>query len=78
MLVRRTQLLASSKMDDVKRDLSLYQDQVKQLNARKTSVETHEAVKEHAETDIQDRIRSHKRAIEKNVYSFLGKRIEIL
>ena len=78
VLARRTQLLASSKMDDVKRDLSLYQDQVKQLNARKASVETHEAVKEHAETEIQDRIRSHKRAIEKNVYSFLGKRIEIL
>jgi hypothetical protein len=41
-------------------------------------VETHEAVKEHEETDIQDKIRNYKRAIEKNVYSFLGKKIEIL
>lgn len=65
-------------MDEIKRDLSLCQDQLKQLTARKTSVETHEAVKEHDETDIQDKIRSNKRTIEKNVQSFLGKRIEIL
>ena len=78
VIARRSQLLASSKLDEVKRDLSLYQDQVKLLNARKTSVETHEAVKQHAETAIQDKIRNYKRAIEKNVYSFLGKKIEIL
>jgi hypothetical protein len=78
VLARRSQLLASSRLDEVKRDLLFYQDHVKQLNARKTSVETHEAVKEHEETDIQDKIRNYKRAIEKNVYSFLGKKIEIL
>jgi hypothetical protein len=75
---RRTQLVTSSRMDQIKQDLSLYQDQVKQLNARKMSVETHEAVKENAETDIKTRISNSKRAIEKNVYSFLGRKIEIL
>jgi hypothetical protein len=78
VLARRTQLLASSRMDEIKRDITNYQDQVKLLNARKTSVETHEAVKEHAETDVQDKIRNYKRAIEKNVLGFLGKKIEIL
>jgi uncharacterized coiled-coil protein SlyX len=78
VLARRNQLLSSSKLDEIKRELSLYQDQLKLLNARKTSVETHEAIKVHAETDIQDKIRNYKRAIEKNVYGFLGKKIEIL
>jgi len=78
VLARRTQLLASSRMDEIKREISLYQDQVKLLNARKTSVETHEAVKEHAEMDVQEKIRNYKHAIERNVYSFLGKKIEIL
>jgi hypothetical protein len=78
VVARRAQLLASSRMDETKRDLALYQDQLKQLNARKTSVETHEAVKEHAEADVQEKIRSVKRQIENNVYSFLGKKIEIL
>jgi hypothetical protein len=78
VVARRAQLLASSRMDEVKRDLALYQDQLKLLNARKTSAETHEAVKEHAEADVQEKIRNSKHEIEKNVYSFLGKKIEIL
>jgi hypothetical protein len=65
-------------MEEIKRDLASFQEQIKLLSARKTSVETHEAVKEHAETDIQERIRNYKRLIEKNVYGFLGKKIEIL
>jgi hypothetical protein len=78
VLARRTQLLASSRMDEIKREISLYQDHVKLLNARKTSVETHEAVKERAEMDVQEKIRNYKHTIERNVYSFLGKKIEIL
>ena len=78
VVAHRNQLLASNSMDVIKRDLSLCQDQLKQLTARKTSVETHEAVKEHAETDIQERINSDKRLIEKNVLGFLGKKIEIM
>jgi uncharacterized linocin/CFP29 family protein len=78
VVARRNQLVESSRMDETKHDLALCEDQVKQLTARKTSVETHEAVKGQAETDIQERIRNNKRAIEKNVLSFLGKKIEIL
>ena len=75
---RRSQLLASSRMDEIKRDLAVCQDQLKQLTARRTSMETHETVKAHDETDIQEKIRTDKRTIEKNVSSFLGKKIEIL
>ncbi len=75
---RRNQLLASSRMDEIRHDLAVCQDQLKQLNARKMSMETHEAVKGQAETDIQEKIRNDKHQIEKNVLGFLGKRIEIM
>jgi chromosome segregation ATPase len=77
VVTRRTEILASTRMDEIKRDLSLCQEQLKQLTARKTNVESHEGVKENEKTDIQDKIRSNKRAIEKNVNTFLGKKIEI-
>ena len=75
---RERQLLTSTKLDEVKRSLSLLQEQIGQLKARKLSVEAHEAVKEHEYNGILDRICNHKNAIEKNVYSSLGKKVQIL
>lgn len=75
---RRQQLLNSTKMEEIKRSLSVFQEQTEQLKARKASVEAHEAIKEHAYNEILDKICSHKKAIEKNVYSSLGKRVQIL
>jgi hypothetical protein len=56
----------------------VFQEQIQQLKATKARIEAHEAVKEHASNDIVGRIGSHKKAIEKNVYSSLGKRVQIL
>jgi hypothetical protein len=75
---RERQLLNSAKLDEIRRSLSLFQEQIEQLKARKTSVEAHEAVKEHAYNEILDKIRNNKNAIEKNVYSSLGKKVQIL
>ena len=75
---RERQILNSPKLDEIRRGLSLLQEQIEQLKARKASVEAHEAVKEHAHDEILDKVCSHKKAIEKNVYSSLGKRVQIL
>jgi len=75
---RERLILNSAKMEEIKISLSEYQEQTKQLKARKASVEAHEAVKERAYNETLDKIVSHKRAIEKNVYSSLGKRVQIL
>jgi hypothetical protein len=72
------QLLNSPKMEEIKRSLSLFRDQTEQLKARKASVEAHEAVKERAYNETLDKIRSHKNAIEKNVYSSLGEKVQVL
>jgi hypothetical protein len=76
--MRERQILNSTKMEEIKQDLSVFQEQIQQLKATKTRIEAHEAVKEQAYKDVAGRIDSHKKAIEKNVYSSLGKRVQIL
>jgi len=78
MAARKQQLLASTKLDEIKRSISLVQEQIEQVKARKASIEAHEAVKEHEKLGTQERIQNHKHAIEKNVFSFLNKKIQIL
>jgi len=75
---RERQILNSAKMEEIKISLSEYQEQTKQLKARKASVEAHEAVKERAYNETLNRIDSYKRAIEKNVHSSLGIKVQIL
>ncbi len=70
-------LLASSKMDEINQCIAQYQEQVDLLKARKTSVETHETVKENAYKEAEDKISNLKRTIERNVYSSIDKKIQI-
>jgi hypothetical protein len=78
LAARERQLLNSAKLDEVRGNISMFQEQVGHLKARKISVEAHEAIKEQEYNAVMDRIRGHKNAIEKNVYSSLGKKIQIL
>jgi hypothetical protein len=78
MASKRDQLLGSSQMDEIKRNLTVYQQQVDQLKARKTSIETHEAVKENAYNETVDRISNLKRTIEKNIFSSIDIKVQIL
>jgi len=77
MASKRDQLLGSSQMDEIKRNITAYQQQLDQLKARKTSIETHEAVKENAYNEALDKISNLKRTIEKNVYSSIDIKIQI-
>ena len=77
MATNRDQLLASSKMDEIKQCLSQYQEQVEQLKARKTSVETHETVKANTYNETVNKISNLKRTIERNVYASIDKKIQI-
>ncbi|MGD0072589.1 MAG: hypothetical protein ABSB71_13635 [Candidatus Bathyarchaeia archaeon] len=77
MATTKEQLLASSKMDEIKRSLSVFQEQVDQLKARKTSIETHEAVKENTYNEALEKIGNLKRSIERNVYSSIETKVQI-
>jgi hypothetical protein len=78
MATNKDQLLASAKMDEINQSLTQFQDQVNLLKARKTSVETHETVKENAYKETGDKISGLKRTIEKNVYNSIDKKIQII
>jgi hypothetical protein len=77
MVTTKEQLLASSKMDEIKHTLSVFQEQVDQLKARKTSIETHEAVKGNSYTETGDKINNLKRSIERNIYSSIEIKVQI-
>ena len=77
MAVRKQQLLDSTKLDEIKRNLALLQDQIEHLKVRKASIESHEAVKEREQANMQEKLRNQKHAIEKNVLNFLGKKVQI-
>ena len=73
----RQQLSGSSMMDEVKHNLSVFQAQVDQLKARKTSIETHEVVKENAYKEAEDKISNLKRSIEKDIFSSIEIKIQV-
>ena len=77
MATTKEQLLASAKMDEIKRSLSVFQEQVDQLKARKTSIETHEAVKENTYNEALEKISNLKRSIERNIYSSIEIKVQI-
>ncbi len=74
---QKDQLLASARMNEIKRSLTVFQEQTDQLKARKTSVEAHEAVKEHEYKALLDDVSNRKRVIEKNIYAALNKKVQI-
>ena len=73
----KEQLSGSPMMDEVKRDLSVFQAQVDQLKARKTIIETHEAVKENAYKGAVDKISNLKRTIERDIYNSIEIKVQI-
>jgi phage shock protein A len=73
----RDQIVGSSMMDQIKNNIAQYQDQLDQLRARKTSVETHETVKSNTYNLTMDKINSLKRTVEKNVFTAIDKQIQI-
>jgi hypothetical protein len=77
MATIKEQLLASAKMDEINQNLAQFQEQVNLLKVRKTSVETHETVKDNAYKEAEDKISGLKRIIERNVLSSIDKKIQI-
>ncbi len=75
---REKQLLNSAKLDEIRCNIALFQEQVRQLKARKLSVVANEAIKEQAYNETLERIRNHKNAIEKNIYSSLSEKVQII
>lgn len=74
---QKEQLLSSSHLDEIKRNLAGFQEQVEQFKARKASVEAREVVKQNEQNSLQELLSNRKRIIEKNVYAALNKKVQI-
>jgi hypothetical protein len=75
---QKNQLLASAHMDEIKQNITTFEDQTGQLKARKASIEAHEAVKNREYHDLLSETNTRKRAIERNLLSSLAKTIQII
>ena len=75
---KEMEILNSEKMAETRRSLTTFQEHTKQLKAKQTRIEAHEAVKKRAYNDIVNKIKSHKNTIEKNVHTSLSQKIQIL
>ena len=77
MATTKNHLSGSPMMNEVKRDLSVFQAQVDQLKGRKTSIETHEAVKENTYKETVDKISSLKHSIARDIYNSIEIKVQI-
>jgi hypothetical protein len=75
---QKKQLLDSAHMDEVKQNISTFEDQASQLKARKTSIEAQESGKTREYQELQSEVSNRKRAIERNVLASLTKTIQII
>jgi hypothetical protein len=73
----KKQLSASAEMEEAKRSLNLFQQQMETLKVRKGSIETDEILKENQRQELLERIRSFKKTIEANVLSFMSRSVLI-
>jgi hypothetical protein len=76
-LARRRQLSASAELAETKSDLSKLQERIENLERRKNNVESEENLLERGCNEALEKIRNHKSQIEKNVFSFMSKRIRV-
>ncbi len=74
---QKQQLQNSPDLDDVKRSLAKFQEQLETLKAKKVSIESHEAVKEQLLSSTLTEIDNHKKTVEKNIYVALGKKMRL-
>jgi hypothetical protein len=69
--------MASEKMNTALRDMDLFQEQLEQVKARKTSADAHQAEIERNIAETLERAKSLRQTIEKNISASLNKKVQI-
>jgi len=76
-MAQRSRLSTSSEVAETRGDLSRLQQQLENLERKGKGVESEQSTIEQAHSDTVEKIRNHKSQIEKNILSFMGKRVRI-
>lgn len=74
---RKKQLETSAELEEAHRNLALFKQQMEKLKSRRANLEADEAVKENARNESLEKIKNRKKTIEANIFSFLGKQVQI-
>jgi hypothetical protein len=74
---RKKQLAESPEMEEAKRNLSLFQQQMEKLKTRRANLGADLHVKEGAGNEVLERIRNHRKTIEANILSSTDKQVQI-
>jgi sugar-specific transcriptional regulator TrmB len=75
--MQKSQLSTSEKVAETRSDLSRLQGHLESLERRSKSVESEENAVGKAYSETLEKIHNHKNQIEKNIFSFMGKRVHI-
>jgi len=76
-LTLKSQLSTSAEVAETKSDLSRLQEYLENLKRRKESIESEKSVTERTTNETLEKIRDSKSQIEKNIFSFMGKKVHI-
>jgi hypothetical protein len=74
---RKKHLETSAELEQANRNLALFKQQMETLKNRRANLEADEAIKENARNESLEKIKNHKKTIEANIFSFLGKQVQI-
>ena len=74
---RKKQIETSAELEEANRNLALFKQQMEKLKSKRANLEADEAVKENARNELLERIKNHRKTIEANIFSFLGKQVQI-
>jgi hypothetical protein len=77
VMIQKSQLSASEKVAETRSGLSRLQGHLESLERRSKSVESEENAIEKAYSETWEEIRNRKSQIEKNIFGFMGKRVQI-
>jgi hypothetical protein len=74
---RKKELSASEEVKETRNDLSQLRKSIEKLEIRKTSIESEESVIKQAYNDALSKMENHKSQIEKNILSFMNRRVQV-
>ena len=77
VMMQKSQLSTSSEVSETKNSLFKLQEQLENLERRNKSIESEENAVERAHNETLEKIRAHKNLIEKNIFSFMGRKVHV-
>ncbi|MGQ9551311.1 MAG: hypothetical protein ACUVUE_02680 [Candidatus Bathycorpusculaceae bacterium] len=77
VMAARNQLTASTEMEEARRNFSRLNQEIEKLGIRRSNIESQEITIDKTYNETLEKIQNHKGEIEKNILSFVGRKVQI-